>query len=85
MEGHLTTKNGTWYAIYDVADLATGKRRCKWLRLNDCKGKREAREHGRPCKPRSRTTPTSRPISHGGAVLIALGCSHGIQNALALL
>jgi len=44
MKGHLTTKNGTWYAIYDVADPATGKRRRKWQKLEGAKGKRDADE-----------------------------------------
>src|SRR3954464_10228178 len=42
MKGHLTTKNGTWYAVYDVLDPATGKRRRKWHKLEGAKGKREA-------------------------------------------
>ena len=44
MKGHLTTKNGTWYAVYDASDAATGKRRRKWLKLDGCKGKREAQD-----------------------------------------
>src|SRR4051812_44154495 len=44
MKGHLTTKNGSWYAVYDIFDPATGKRRRKWHKLDAAKGKRDADE-----------------------------------------
>lgn len=44
MKGHLTTKSGSWYAIHDVLDPASGKRRRKWHKLDGARGKREADE-----------------------------------------
>jgi integrase len=43
MKGHITEQGkGNWYAVVDVRDPATGKRRRKWHSLPGCKGKREA-------------------------------------------
>src|SRR6185436_15522050 len=44
MKGHICEKvpgSGNWYAVIDVKDPATGKRKRKWHSL-DAKGKREA-------------------------------------------
>lgn len=44
MSGHVRQrgKKGQWYAVFDVADPATGKRKRRWQKLDNCKGKREA-------------------------------------------
>jgi integrase len=43
MKGHVTEQGkGNWYAVVDVKDPVTGKRKRKWHSLPDCKGKREA-------------------------------------------
>jgi hypothetical protein len=44
MKGHLRERpkgSGNWYAVLDMRDAATGKRKRKWNSLN-AKGKREA-------------------------------------------
>ena len=44
MKGHLRERpkgSGNWYAVLDMRDAATGKRKRKWHSL-DAKGKREA-------------------------------------------
>jgi hypothetical protein len=42
MKGHIRERGkGRWYAVIDVRDPATGKRKRKWHSL-DAKGKREA-------------------------------------------
>lgn len=43
MKGHVRERGaGNWYAVIDVRDPQTGKRKRKWHSLPDCKGKREA-------------------------------------------
>jgi Phage integrase, N-terminal SAM-like domain/Arm DNA-binding domain len=43
MKGHVTEQGkGNWYAVVDVKDPVTGKRKRKWHSLPGCKGKREA-------------------------------------------
>jgi integrase len=45
MKGHVTEQGkGNWYAVVDIRDLVTGRRKRKWHSLPDCKGKREAQE-----------------------------------------
>ena len=45
MKGHVTEQGkGNWYAVVDIRDPATGKRKRKWHSLPGCKGKREAQE-----------------------------------------
>jgi integrase len=45
MKGHVTEQGkGNWYAVFDVRDPVTGKRKRKWRSLPGCKGKREAQE-----------------------------------------
>jgi integrase len=45
MKGHVRERGrGKWYAIVDLRDSATGKRKRKWHSLPGCKGKREAQE-----------------------------------------
>jgi integrase len=45
MKGHVTEQGkGNWYAVVDIRDPATGKRKRKWHSLAGCKGKREAQE-----------------------------------------
>lgn len=45
MKGHVRERGkGHWYAIVDVRDSTTGKRKRKWHSLPGCKGKREAQE-----------------------------------------
>jgi integrase len=45
MKGHVTEQGkGNWYAVVDVRDAVTGKRKRKWHSLPGCKGKREAQE-----------------------------------------
>jgi hypothetical protein len=42
MKGHIRERSpGHWYAVIDLRDAATGKRKRKWHRLK-AKGKREA-------------------------------------------
>ncbi len=43
MKGHVRERGpGHWYAVIELRDPATGKRKRKWHSLPDCKGKREA-------------------------------------------
>jgi integrase len=43
MKGHIRERgDGHWYAVIDIRDPVTGKRRRKWHSLPDCKGKRQA-------------------------------------------
>jgi integrase len=43
MKGHIRERSpGRWYAVIDIRDPVTGKRRRKWHSLPDCKGKRQA-------------------------------------------
>jgi integrase len=43
MKGHVCEQGkGHWYAVIDIRDPVTGKRKRKWHSLPDCKGKREA-------------------------------------------
>ena len=44
MSGHVRQrgKRGQWYAVYDVTDPVTGRRKRRWEKLDNCKGKREA-------------------------------------------
>jgi integrase len=45
MKGHVTEQGkGNWYAVVDIRDPVTGKRKRKWRSLPGCKGKREALE-----------------------------------------
>jgi len=45
MKGHVCEQGkGHWYAVIDVRDSATGKRKRKWHSLPNCKNKSEARE-----------------------------------------
>lgn len=41
MSGHVRKRGAVWYAVFDVRDVETGKRKRKWQRL-EAKGKREA-------------------------------------------
>lgn len=42
MKGHVRQRGAVWYAVLEVRDPATGKRKRKWVSLPTCKGKREA-------------------------------------------
>jgi integrase len=44
MSGHVRQrgKKGQWYAVFDVTDPVMGKRKRRWQKLENCKGKREA-------------------------------------------
>jgi integrase len=43
MKGHVRERGaGNWYAVIDVRDAATGKRKRKWHSLPDCSGKRQS-------------------------------------------
>jgi integrase len=42
MKGHVRERGKVWYAVIDVRDPMTGKRKRKFHSLPDCKGKREA-------------------------------------------
>src|SRR5215813_1338050 len=42
MRGHVRLRGQRWYAVIDVQDATTQKRRRKWISLPDCKGKRAA-------------------------------------------
>ncbi len=44
MSGHVRQrgKKHQWYAVIDAIDPATGKRKRRWQKLENCKGKREA-------------------------------------------
>jgi hypothetical protein len=43
MKGHVRERGkGNWYAVIDVRDGVTGKRKRKWHSLPNCKGKRDA-------------------------------------------
>jgi integrase len=43
MKGHVTEQGkGNWYAVVDIRDPITGKRKRKWHSLPGCGGKREA-------------------------------------------
>jgi integrase len=43
MKGHVCERgNGNWYAVIDVRDPFTGKRKRKWISLPDANGKRQA-------------------------------------------
>jgi integrase len=43
MKGHIPERSpGHWYAVLDLRDATTGKRKRKWFSLPGCKGKREA-------------------------------------------
>jgi integrase len=43
MRGHIRERGRNhWYAVIDIRDPITGKRRRKWHSLPDCKGKRQA-------------------------------------------
>jgi integrase len=43
MKGHVRERgNGTWYAVIDVRNPVTGKRKRKWHSLPGCDGKRKA-------------------------------------------
>ncbi|WP_035981413.1 site-specific integrase [Bradyrhizobium sp. STM 3843] len=45
MKGHVRERGkGHWYAVIDVRDPATGERRRKWHKLDECKGRREAQQ-----------------------------------------
>jgi integrase len=45
MKGHVCEQGkGNWYAVIDIRDPVTGKRKRKWTSLPDCKGKREAQQ-----------------------------------------
>ncbi|MGY4624587.1 tyrosine-type recombinase/integrase [Bradyrhizobium sp. USDA 4486] len=45
MKGHVRERGkGHWYAVVDIRDSVTGKRKKKWHSLPGCKGKREAQE-----------------------------------------
>lgn len=45
MKGHVRERGkGHWYAVIDIRDSATGKRKRKWHSLPNCKGKREAQD-----------------------------------------
>jgi integrase len=44
MSGHVRQrgKKGQWYGVIDILDPVTGKRKRRWQKLENCKGKREA-------------------------------------------
>lgn len=44
MSGHVRQRGqkGQWYGIFDVLDPVTGKRKRRWQKLENCKGKRDA-------------------------------------------
>ena len=43
MKGHVTQQGKVWYAVIETATVDDkGKRKRKWLKLADCKGKRDA-------------------------------------------
>jgi integrase len=44
MSGHVRQRGqkGQWYAVFDVVDPVTGKRKRRWQKLENCKGKRDA-------------------------------------------
>jgi integrase len=44
MSGHVRQRGqkGQWYAVLDVIDPVTGKRKRRWQKLENCKGKRDA-------------------------------------------
>jgi integrase len=42
MRGHVRLRGQRWYAVIEVKDPTTQKRRRKWISLSDCKGKRQA-------------------------------------------
>ena len=45
MKGHVRERGkGNWYAVLDIRDSLTGKRKRKWHSLPECKGKREAQD-----------------------------------------
>lgn len=45
MKGHVRERGkGHWYAVIDIRDPATGKRKRKWHSLPECKGKRDAQD-----------------------------------------
>lgn len=47
MKGHIRERpsgSGNWYAIIDLRDPVTGKRRRKWHSLPECAGKRQAQD-----------------------------------------
>jgi hypothetical protein len=42
MTGHVTLQGKVWYAIVETRD-DKNKRKQKWIKLPDCKGKKEAK------------------------------------------
>jgi CRISPR/Cas system Type II protein with McrA/HNH and RuvC-like nuclease domain len=44
MSGHVRQrgKKGQWYAVFDTIDPVTRKRKRRWQKLENCKGKRGA-------------------------------------------